>query len=144
MDSDGDGVPDNVDKCPRTPKGATVNELGCWVCKDVNFDLNKADIKPESYKNLDEQVAFLKQNTHLIVEIQGHTDNTGTKEYNQMLSEKRANTVRDYFIERGIKKDQLIAKGYGLTMPLTSNDTKAGRAKNRRVQLSACYDLMVD
>ncbi len=143
-DSDGDGVPNDADKCPRTPKGATVNEFGCWVCENVNFDINKADIKSESYKNLDEQVTFLTQHSELIVEIQGHTDNTGTKEYNQMLSEKRANAVRDYLIKNDIKKDRLIAKGYGLTLPLASNNTKEGRAQNRRVQFSVCYDLMVE
>ncbi len=141
-DTDGDGVLDSVDRCPRTPKGATVNEFGCWICEDVYFDVNKAIIKPESYANVDEQVAFLKENKELIVEIQGHTDNTGTKAYNQILSEKRANAVRNYMVKKGISKDRIIAKGYGLTMPLASNDTKAGRAKNRRVQFSACYDLM--
>ena len=106
------------------------------------LDVNKAIIKQESYANLDEQVAFMKENKELIVEIQGHTDNTGTKAYNQILSEKRANAVRNYMVNKGISKDRLIAKGYGLTMPLASNDTKAGRAKNRRVQFSVCYDLM--
>jgi OOP family OmpA-OmpF porin len=144
MDGDGDGVPDSVDKCPRTPKGATVNEFGCWICEDINFDFNKWEIKPEFHKSLDDQVSFLKQNTELIVEVQGHTDNLGTKEANQLVSERRANSVRDYFIQKGVPAKRLIAKGYDYTVPLTSNDTKEGRAKNRRVQLSVCYDLMVE
>ena len=144
LDGDGDGVYDGLDKCPRTPKGASANEFGCWVCKDVNFDFDKWDIKPESHKGLDQQVTFLKQNMNLIVEIQGHTDNVGDKNYNQALSEKRANAVKDYLIEKGITKDRLSSKGYGMTIPFASNDTEEGRAKNRRVQFSACYDLMIE
>lgn len=105
LDSDGDGVYDQKDKCPKTPKGASVNEFGCWVCKNVNFDVNQATIRPKSYKNLDEQVSFLKRNPDLIVEVQGHTDSTGSREYNQALSEKRANAVRDYIIQKGIAED---------------------------------------
>ena len=142
LDSDGDGIIDSSDRCPRTPKGATVNEYGCWVCKDVNFDFDKSNIKPEYYPNLDAQVNFLKQNPDLVVEIQGHTDNMGPKEYNQKLSEKRATAVMNYLTERGIAQERLSAKGYGFSIPMTSNETKEGRAKNRRVQFSVCFDEM--
>ncbi|MBN1831614.1 MAG: OmpA family protein [Deltaproteobacteria bacterium] len=142
MDSDGDGVIDTLDQCPRTPKGATVNEYGCWVCKDVNFDFDKWNIKPEYYPNLDMQVDFFKRNPDMTVEIQGHTDNIGPKEYNQGLSEKRAKAVMNYLVEKGIAKERLSAKGYGFSVPMASNDTKEGRAKNRRVQFSVCDDEM--
>ena len=142
MDTDKDGVPDSMDRCPRTPKGATVNEFGCWVCRNIQFDFDKWDVKPEYYSDLDEQVNFLKQDIDLPVEIQGHTDNVGTKEYNLELSEKRANAVMNYLISKGVPKERLTAKGYGLSRPLASNDTKEGRTKNRRVQFSACYDIM--
>lgn len=141
-DTDKDGIIDTLDRCPRTPKGATVNEFGCWVCKNIKFDFDKSDIKPEYLAGLDEQVKFLKQNIDLPVEIQGHTDNVGKKEYNLELSEKRAIAVMNYFISKGVPKERLTAKGYGISRPLASNDTDDGRAKNRRVQLSACYDIM--
>lgn len=134
-DSDRDGVPDSADKCPNTPAGAKVNTCGCWVIEGINFSTNKADIKPQSYAGLDEVVAVLKKNPTLKVEIQGHTDNMGAEDYNQALSEKRADAVMNYFVEKGIAKDRLSAKGYGMSRPVTSNDTAAGRAQNRRVQL---------
>ncbi len=142
MDSDGDGIIDTLDQCPRTPKGATVNECGCWVCKDVNFDFDKSNIKPEYYSNLDMQVDFLKRNPDITVEIQGHTDNIGPKEYNQRLSERRARAVMNYLVENGISKERLSAKGYGFSIPMASNETKEGRAKNRRVQFSVCDEEM--
>jgi OOP family OmpA-OmpF porin len=142
MDSDGDGVIDTLDRCPQTPKGASVNEYGCWVCKDVNFDFDKWNIKPEYYPNLDMQVDLLKRNPDMTVEIQGHTDNIGPKEYNQGLSERRANAVMNYLVKKGIAKERLSAKGYGFSAPLASNETKEGRAKNRRVQFSVCDDEM--
>lgn len=138
-DSDEDGVPDYLDQCPRTPKGATVNEVGCWVCKGVEFDFNKWNIKPEYYPNLDEAVDCMRQHSYIKVEIQGHTDNVGTKEYNQILSESRAKAVTRYFIGKGIAKERLTAVGYGLSKPIASNETKEGRAKNRRVQLKPIY-----
>jgi opacity protein-like surface antigen len=142
MDSDRDGVIDTLDRCPRTPKGATVNEYGCWVCKDVHFDFDKSNIKPEYYPNLDMQADFLKRNPDIAVEIQGHTDNIGHEGYNQRLSEKRANAVMNYLIEKGIPKERLSAKGYGFSVPMASNETKEGRARNRRVQFSVCDDEM--
>jgi len=142
LDSDGDGIIDSSDRCPRTPKGATVNEYGCWVCKDVNFDFDKSNIKPEYYPNLDMQVDFLKRNPDMTVEIQGHTDNIGSKVYNQRLSERRAHAVMNYLVENGIAKERLSAKGYGFSAPMASNETKEGRAKNRRVQFSVCDDEM--
>jgi OOP family OmpA-OmpF porin len=140
MDSDADGVVDTLDRCPRTPKGTTVNEYGCRVCKNVNFDFDKLNIKSEYYPNLDMQVDFLKRNPDITVEIQGHTDNIGSREYNQRLSEKRANAVMNYLVEKGIAKERLSAKGYGFSVPVASNETKEGQAKNRRVQFSVCDD----
>jgi OOP family OmpA-OmpF porin len=138
-DSDRDGVPDSRDKCPNTPAGAKVNKCGCWVIKGINFSTNKADIRSESYAGLDEVVAVLKENPTLKVEVQGHTDNTGAEDYNQALSEKRANAVMNYFVEKGIAKDRLSAKGYGMSKPVASNDTREGRFQNRRVQLKPMY-----
>ena len=71
----------------------------------------------------------------MVVEVAGHTDSTGAEEYNQGLSERRANSVKDYLVSKGVQAQRLQAKGYGESMPVASNDTKEGRAENRRVEL---------
>ena len=152
LDSDGDGVYDYLDKCPGTPKGTPVDTKGCplppaatksaevtaagtWLYKGVQFETNKADLKASSYPILDEIVAGLKAQPDLKAEIQGHTDDRGKRAYNQTLSEKRAQSVRQYLIDKGIAPDRLTAKGYGPDRPLASNATAEGRAQNRRVEL---------
>jgi OOP family OmpA-OmpF porin len=136
LDSDSDGVPNDLDECPDTPKGATVNSVGCWAFEGVVlFDFDRYDIKPEAYPLLNEVVAILRKNTRTEVEIQGHTDQVGIAEYNQSLSEKRAKAVMDYLLEKGIEPERLSHKGYGFTRPVASNDTEEGRARNRRVEL---------
>lgn len=134
-DSDGDGVYDDKDQCPNTPKGAKVNSVGCWAYEGVFFDFNKATIKDKYHPLLTNAITVLKKNPGIKVEIQGHTDSIGSLEYNQKLSERRANAVRDHLINvGGIDGSRLTAKGYGLTMPIASNQTDEGRASNRRVQ----------
>ena len=135
MDSDNDGVVDASDQCPRTPKGAEVNLAGCWVLADVQFDTDKWQVKAEHYGVLERAYRVLAQNPDLRFEVQGHTDNVGTTDYNQALSQKRAISVRQYFVEKGIAPSRLSAGGYGLTQPIDTNDTGDGRARNRRVQL---------
>ena len=135
-DSDGDGVPDDLDKCPNTPKGATVNSVGCWALKGVVlFDFDKADIKPEALQLLDEVVTILKKNREMNGVIEGHTDSMGSEEYNQGLSERRAQAVEKYIEEHGIDADRYTIKGYGESNPIASNDTEEGRQENRRVEL---------
>ncbi len=136
LDSDGDGVPDHLDECPDTPKGATVNSVGCWALKGVVlFDFNKWDIKPEAHRLLDEVVAILKKNPEIKGVIEGHTDSIGSEEYNQGLSEKRAQAVEKYIEEQGIDADRYTVKGYGESKPIASNDTAEGQQENRRVEL---------
>ncbi|MCF8083974.1 MAG: OmpA family protein [Deltaproteobacteria bacterium] len=135
-DSDGDGVLDNQDKCPGTPKGAHVNKFGCWVLEEVLFDFDKHNIKPQYYSFLDQAAAVLKKNPDLKVQIEGHTDNMGSAAYNQKLSLKRAAAVMTYFVSKGIDKERLMAKGYGFSRPVATNETEEGRALNRRVQLT--------
>ncbi len=135
-DSDGDGVTDDRDKCPNTPKGATVDARGCWTyAAEVLFGFDKSEINPDAYPMLDEAVLILKKNSKLNVQIFGHTDNTGSEAYNMKLSENRAKAIMKYFVESGVNATQLMVKGFGLTQPIVSNDTKEGRAKNRRVDL---------
>lgn len=135
MDSDGDGVYDNLDKCPETPVGARVNAVGCWVLKNVLFDTDAYNIKPAFYSDLHEVVGVMEKNPDLAIEIQGHTDNVGSAEYNKALSQKRADAVMGYLVKKGVSPDRMTAVGYGLERPVASNDTEAGRAQNRRVQL---------
>jgi outer membrane protein OmpA-like peptidoglycan-associated protein len=134
-DSDGDGVPDSKDQCPNTPKGATVDARGCWAYQgEVLFEFGKAEIKPQFYRMLDEGADILKKNPGIMVEIQGHTDNIGTKEVNQKLSEDRAKAVMGYLVGKGVAKDRLTAKGYNFSKPVASNSTEEGRKQNRRVE----------
>lgn len=134
-DDDGDGVPNSQDQCPGTPKGAHVNKFGCWIIEGVKFDFDKSEIRPEFYGELDQVASVLNNNPGLTVEIQGHTDSTGTVEYNQKLSERRAQAVKTY-LDRAVSANvTLSARGYGLTRPIDTNDTEEGRANNRRVQL---------
>lgn len=137
LDSDGDGVADYLDKCPNTPKGATVDARGCWTyAAMVMFDFDSAEIKSEAYPMLDEAALILKKNPEIKVEIDGHTDNIGSAAYNMNLSERRAKSVMDYFVDKGIESERLTIKGFGFTRPAASNDTEQGRAKNRRVELT--------
>jgi len=137
MDSDKDGVTDNLDQCPNTPLGATVDGRGCWIYEaKVPFDINSTEIKSESYPMLQEEASIMKRNPDLRVEVDGHADSIGTADYNMTLSEKRAEAVKKYFVEQGIDPDRLTTKGFGITKPAASNDTKEGRAKNRRVELT--------
>jgi OOP family OmpA-OmpF porin len=139
LDTDGDGVLDHADKCPNTPAGAKVNQYGCWVLEGITFSTGKWDIGPASYPILDAVVSVLEKNPTLKVEVQGHTDNVGSQEMNQALSQKRAEAVMNYFVQKGIEKDRLSAEGYGFSQPVASNETPEGRAQNRRVQLNPIY-----
>jgi OOP family OmpA-OmpF porin len=137
VDTDGDGVPDCSDKCPGTLKGVPVNADGCYFLKGLHFDTDKAELKAGLgyFKELDLVADVLIKNPDVKGEVQGHTDNVGNAEYNQNLSERRAASVKEYLVSKGVAAERLTVKGYGLTMPIASNDTKEGRAKNRRVQL---------
>ena len=137
MDSDKDGVPDNLDQCPNTPLGATVDARGCWAFTSVVlFELNSAEVRSEAYPMLNDAVMIMKKNPDLKVRIDGYTDSTGTEAYNLDLSERRAKAVKDFFVSRGIDPERLTTKGFGIANPVASNKTKAGRAKNRRVELT--------
>ena len=135
LDSDGDGVPDDIDQCPGTPAGAKVNDVGCWhlAGDTVLFDFASAEINDTSL--LEEALVILKENPDLTGDVVGHTCSIGPEAYNQGLSERRANAVRDWFIENGIAPERIRAVGYGETRPIASNDTEEGRRKNRRVEL---------
>lgn len=104
------------------------------VLRNIFFDFDKATIRPESANELERLTKLLNDVPTLRIEISGHTDNKGSAQYNQTLSESRAKSVVEYLIKNGIAKDRLEFKGYGLTQPLVSNDTDEGRQLNRRTE----------
>ncbi len=135
-DSDGDGVVDSKDMCPNTPKGLKVDDKGCFTSANlkINFDNDKAVVKKEYMPKLEAFAKFLNSNEPVNVVIEGHTDNKASAKYNQKLSEKRANAVRDILIkEYKVDANRIKAVGYGLTKPIADNKTAAGRAENRRI-----------
>lgn len=99
------------------------------------FEYNKSNILKSSYPELNRIVSFFNEHPIYLVEVSGHTDSIGNPEYNQKLSERRANSVRDYLINKGIEPKKLEAKGYGMEDPVATNETEEGRQKNRRVEL---------
>lgn len=107
-----------------------------FILEDCNFETGKADLKEDSYKVIDELVAYLNRKDDERIELGGHTDNVGNAKSNQILSEARANTVRTYLISKGIDPNRVTAKGYGMTKPIASNKTAAGKAQNRRTEVT--------
>ncbi|MDB5971628.1 MAG: OmpA family protein [Hydrocarboniphaga sp.] len=162
-DTDGDGVIDDLDKCPGTPLGTPVDDKGCplppppppckapqagervslagcgtgdvIVLRGVNFEFDKARLTPNAKLILDSVGDELVANPQINVELGGHTDSKGSDEYNQVLSDKRANSVVQYLVGRGVDSSRMTAVGYGETQPVADNDTDEGRELNRRVEL---------
>ena len=112
-----------------TPRGLVVN-MG-----DVLFDTAKADLRPSAREALARLSGIVLNYPSLQLTIEGHTDSTGTDEFNQVLSEKRADNVRDYLAVQGVNPSQMTAKGMGKLAPVADNGTAAGRQKNRRVEI---------
>lgn len=135
LDSDGDKVIDRKDRCPNTPKGAQVNLYGCWVLENLYFETDKATIQVGTYGALDHVVTVLKNSPDISINIQGHTDSTGSDAYNLALSQARAQTVLNYLVKKGISAKRLTIQGFGERRPYDSNATPQGRANNRRVEL---------
>ncbi len=152
IDSDHDGVPDGLDQCPGTAAGVPVDSTGCAIgerereqemldtgeirLENVQFETGKADLRPESRPVIDVVGDLLSHWPDLRIEIGGHTDAKGSKKLNEKLSQARADSVRAYLLARFPMLDptHFVAKGYGPTKPIASNDTEAGRALNRRVE----------
>jgi OOP family OmpA-OmpF porin len=134
-DMDGDGIPDNYDQCTNTPRGAPVNNVGCWIIPNVEFNFDKTDIKAGFVADLDEVTGVMIANPDVKMDIFGYTDSIGTEEYNLGLSERRANAVKNYLVDKGIATDRIRTQGLGETMPVATNETEWGRERNRRVEL---------
>lgn len=106
-----------------------------FVLEDCNFETGKATLEPESYKVLDELVAYLNRKVDERIELGGHTDNVGSAAANLKLSQERAQSVKNYLVARGISEDRVEARGYGMTEPVAENTTEEGRAQNRRTEV---------
>jgi outer membrane protein OmpA-like peptidoglycan-associated protein len=102
---------------------------------DVLFETGKADLRPGALQNLYPLVTFLQKYPERRVLIEGHTDNVGADAYNLDLSQRRADAVRDFLLQNGVKAAQLATRGYGKASPVASNATAEGRQRNRRVEL---------
>ena len=140
-DSDRDGVADGADRCPGTPAGTMVDSRGCpmtegFVLKGVNFKTDSAELTESSKAVLDNVAATLDapNNKSIAVQIGGHTDASGSAAYNMMLSQQRAESVRQYLIGKGVDADRLKAEGFGPAQPVAPNETEKGKAENRRVE----------
>ena len=138
-DKDGDGVYDENDRCPNTEAGKQVDQRGCpailLTLHGIHFNSDSSKVLPDSEQILAKAVTALQDSVGVSVIIEGHTDNTGTPSYNQLLSERRAKAVLDFLVANGIEKERLVSVGKGESSPIVSNNTKAGRYQNRRVEL---------
>jgi outer membrane protein OmpA-like peptidoglycan-associated protein len=103
---------------------------------DIFFNLDKAELSPETLHNLDKVAEFLRYNPERKALVECHTDSSGAESYNLKLSQQRADFVRNALIERAVSPQQIIAKGYGESLPIASNDTPIGRQQNRRVEIT--------
>jgi outer membrane protein OmpA-like peptidoglycan-associated protein len=145
-DTDGDGVLDKDDQCPDI--AGTVANNGCpevteEVQKQLNeyartilFDTGKSSLKTESVSVFVDIIKILNEYPTAKFTVEGHTDSVGSASLNQKLSESRANSVRDFLIKEGIAADRLTAIGYGEDKPIATNNTRAGRTQNRRVEIN--------
>ena len=145
-DTDKDGVNDEEDKCPNRP-GPASNQ-GCpeitkeviekvnMAAKNVFFASGSAKLLPKSFKSLDEVATIMKSDDLFQIQIDGHTDAQGDDAKNQTLSDNRAKAVKDYLVSKGVPESRTNSTGYGETKPVADNKTAAGRAKNRRVEMT--------
>ena len=135
-DLDGDGVDDRFDRCAKTPQGAVVDKRGCWVIEDYVFETDRARISSKHIAPLESVATILKANPSLRVRLDGHTDNTGTSDYNASLAQRRAKAVQEFLEADGIPSNRLEVRGFGSSRPIDTNLTSEGRSRNRRVELS--------
>ncbi|MDO6595768.1 OmpA family protein [Oceanihabitans sp. 2_MG-2023] len=148
-DTDGDGILDKDDKCPNevgvaanngcpevvaAPTAEVMATLNNYA-RTILFDSAKSSFKQETFPVLQAITAILKEYPESNFTLEGHTDSDGSKSSNQLLSERRANAVRDYLISNGVSAQRLVAAGFGEDYPIDSNSTRAGKKNNRRVEV---------
>ncbi len=155
VDRDGDGVADGSDNCPDV--AGLAENAGCppaetvavqpdtlEVKDKIAFEWNSAKLDASSSPALDEVAQTLKDNPSFRVEVAGHASSDGNEEYNQQLSEQRAEVVVTYLVRRGVARDRLSSKGFSSSVPAETNTTSAGRVSNRRVEFSVHLILVND
>lgn len=134
---------DNFAVCERKYNSANAENGIDWesfskgnyvVLENIEFEFNKAILLPRSFDQLDILFKYLNKNPNIHIEVAGHTDNLGNDEYNQKLSEERAESVVDYLVIKGISKERFISVGYGSSRPIVDNSNDENRQKNRRVE----------
>lgn len=140
LDGDADGVVDRLDECPDSAANVQVDIAGCEIREEislpgVNFESNSDRLLGGTDAVLNAAAATLQKNPEISVEVAGHTDSDGAAEYNLSLSERRAQTVRDYLIRQGVAAERFSVRGYGESQPVADNGNAAGKAANRRVVL---------
>lgn len=145
LDNDLDGIPDEMDNCPSSPEtfNGFQDEDGCpderpleekFILRGVNFESGSAALTPDSYIILDEVVRSLQAYPEIRVEIRGHTDSQGPASFNLELSQRRAESVRQYVVNAGVDPSRLVAIGVGEEEPVSSNSSPEGRLQNRRIE----------
>ena len=144
-DADADGVLDLADRCAGTARGVAVDSSGCpqqgeITLVGVSFETNSATLTSGSRTILDPVAANLKTYPELQIELQGHTDSVGADQYNQRLSQRRADAVREYLLAQGVSSSQIVAHGYGESQPIADNAIPEGRAQNRRVVMKVLHN----
>jgi OOP family OmpA-OmpF porin len=147
-DKDGDSIPDERDSCVDEPENVNgwKDGDGCpdevpadvaafsGVIAGINFETGSAKIKKKSYKVLDKAAGTLREHPEMSIEIVGHTDDQGEMEANLDLSQRRADAVRDYMVDKGVEAGRIYTRGAGQAEPIADNKSKRGRAKNRRIE----------
>ena len=137
IDSDDDGIVDSKDQCPNTSKNFVVDGYGCpqTATLKVNFAPGKSDVNQNLINDLQNFALFLKENKGYDLIIYGYTDSLGKATSNQILSQKRANAVKEALTRYGISITKMTAIGKGEADPIADNKTKDGRAQNRRIEV---------
>ena len=145
-DWDNDGVNNSYDRCANTPANTRVNNVGCalerkLVLKDVEFPTNSSVLNAQYKAILDSVYNQLQPYMNVVktIKVKGFTDSRGAAKYNLHLSKRRAKSVKDYLIGKGIPASLIQSSGYGKENPIANNDTSVGRAKNRRVEIHLDY-----
>lgn len=142
VDSDKDGIVDDIDECYKTPAGVTVDAIGCPVDNNaikeinlnINFEFDSAVVQPEFFSNIESVAQFMGEFPLTRVTIEGHADSDGSDVYNKTLSQQRAQAVARVLVKRfQVDPIRVSAVGYGEERPLVANDSEANKRKNRRV-----------
>ncbi len=118
----------------KTSKFLKTKAVVAALTKNLEYDFNKPSIRGTYYSNLDKLAKEIKENDYAI-SLSGHTDAIGSYKYNWVLSDKRANSIKDYLISKGVKSERIVTTPFGSTVPIATNKTAAGRQKNRRVEI---------